>query len=117
MQADNTDEVIGVTNCNAHVTESFEVSISTTPIPSSHDPNSSGDSKEIGPGKAEVSTPFIILPEDPEEKRKHIIGLVLEQFPYLYLRDSDERGDRFSLNSSALCPIIIRHFYDRPPEL
>jgi hypothetical protein len=32
---------------------------------------------------------------------KHIIGLVLEQFPYLSLRDSDICGDRFSLDSSA----------------
>jgi hypothetical protein len=30
---------------------------------------------------------------------------VLEQFPYLSLRDSDERGDRFNLNNSALCPM------------
>jgi hypothetical protein len=58
QKADNTDEMIGVTNCNTHVTESFKVSISTTPIPSSHDSNSSGVFKGIGPGnssKAEVS--------------------------------------------------------------
>jgi hypothetical protein len=30
---------------------------------------------------------------------------VLELFPYLSLSDSDERGDRFNLNSSATCPI------------
>jgi hypothetical protein len=35
---------------------------------------------------------IFILPEDPEEKRKHIIGLVLEKFPYLSLRNSDKRG-------------------------
>ena len=49
--------------------------------------------------------PISILPEDPEEKRKHIIGLVLERFPYLSLVDSDERADSFSLNSSTLCPL------------
>ena len=45
-----------------------------------------------------------ILPDDPEEKRKHIIGLVLEKFPYLSLDDSDERRDTFNLDSSAPCP-------------
>ena|SRR5436305_894660 len=54
--------------------------------------------------------PISILPEDPEEKRKHIIGLVLEQFPYLSLSDSDERGDRFNLNNSAICPICKRNY-------
>ncbi|PKY60727.1 hypothetical protein RhiirA4_431335, partial [Rhizophagus irregularis] len=49
--------------------------------------------------------PISILPEDPEEKRKHIIGLVLERFPYLSLVDSNERADSFSLNSSILCPL------------
>ncbi|CAB5372561.1 unnamed protein product [Rhizophagus irregularis] len=52
--------------------------------------------------------PISILPEDPEEKQKHIIGLVLEQFPYLSLSDSDERDDRFNLNSSVICPICNR---------
>ena|ERR1041384_1852555 len=55
--------------------------------------------------KSNKSIPISILPDDPEEKRKHIIGLVLKQFPYLSLRNSDECGDRFNLNSSALCPI------------
>jgi hypothetical protein len=45
------------------------------------------------------------LPEDPEEKRKHIIGLVLKKFPYLSLVDSSERADNFSLNGSILCPL------------
>ncbi|CAB4440614.1 unnamed protein product [Rhizophagus irregularis] len=78
-----------------------------------------------GPGntsKAETSIPFItsssrvvsssksrlpisILPEDPEKKRKHIIRLVLEQFPYLSLSDNNKRGDRFNLNCSTLCPL------------
>ena len=49
--------------------------------------------------------PISILPEDPEEKRKHIIGLVLERFPSLSLSDSSERGERFDLNSSTLCPL------------
>jgi hypothetical protein len=40
-----------------------------------------------------------------KEKRNHIIGLILEKFPYLSLRDSDERGDGFNLDSSASCPI------------
>ncbi|CAG8631558.1 13167_t:CDS:2, partial [Funneliformis mosseae] len=46
-----------------------------------------------------------ILPEDLEEKRKHIIGLVLERFPYLSLRYSKSYGDRFVFNSSVPCPI------------
>ena len=45
------------------------------------------------------------MPEDPEEKRKYIIGLVLERFPSIYLSDSSERGERFDLNSSTLCPL------------
>ena len=49
--------------------------------------------------------PISILPEDPEEKRKHIIGLVLERFPSLSLSNSSERGERFNLNSSTLCPL------------
>ncbi|CAB4437156.1 unnamed protein product [Rhizophagus irregularis] len=49
--------------------------------------------------------PISILPDDPDEKQKHIIELVLERFPYLSLRNSDERGDWFSLDSSASCPI------------
>jgi hypothetical protein len=31
--------------------------------------------------------------------------LVLERFPSLSLSDSSERGERFDLNSSALCPL------------
>ena len=45
------------------------------------------------------------MPEDPEEKRKYIIGLVLERFPSIYLSDSSERGERFDLNTSTLCPL------------
>ncbi|PKY59294.1 hypothetical protein RhiirA4_481903, partial [Rhizophagus irregularis] len=37
--------------------------------------------------------------------RKHIIGLVLEKFPYLSLDDSDEHHDTFNFDSSALCPL------------
>jgi hypothetical protein len=68
--------------------------------------NSSGDSKEISPEdlpKSQVSVLFttsssqvisfnksrfslLILLDDPEEKRKHVIGLVLERFPYLSFR-------------------------------
>lgn len=67
-----------------------EVNASTAPVPSTH---------------VSVKRPASILPEDPEEKRKHIIGLVLERFPSLYLSDSSERGERFDLNSSTLCPL------------
>src|ERR1043165_3772236 len=49
--------------------------------------------------------PISILPEDPKEKQKHIIGLVLERFPYLSLSDSSERADRFNLDSLTLCPL------------
>ncbi len=102
-----------------HVTESSKVSVLTTPIPSSQVSNSSDP---VNSPKAEVSTsfttsssqinksnksrlPISILPEDPEEKRKHIIGLVLERFPYLSLSDSDEHADRFNLDSSTLCSL------------
>ncbi|CAB4386479.1 unnamed protein product [Rhizophagus irregularis] len=49
--------------------------------------------------------PISILPEDPEEKQKHIIGLVLERFPYLSLEYSESYGDRFVFNSLAPCPM------------
>ena len=100
-----------------------EVNVSTTPMPAEDvsakrlNGNSSDDSSRIDP--VAVSTPPVpqvisskksrlpisILPEDPEEKRKHIIGLVLERFPSLSLSDSSERGERFDLNSSTLCPL------------
>src|SRR5688572_2463400 len=72
-----------------------EVNISTEPIPLTHVSNSSSKSR----------LPISILPEDPEEKRKHIIGLVLERFPSLSLRDSSEHCEWFNLNSSTLCPL------------
>ena len=102
---------------------SAEVSESTAPIPSTHvsakrlNGNSSDDSSRIDPVAVSTSSvsqvisskksrlPISILPEDPEEKRKHIIGLVLERFPSLSLSDSSERGERFNLNSSTLCPL------------
>uniref|UniRef100_U9TA06 Uncharacterized protein n=2 Tax=Rhizophagus irregularis TaxID=588596 RepID=U9TA06_RHIID len=97
-----------------------EVSIPTSPIPLTHlrlNVNSSDNSSRIGPVAVSTSPvpqinvsnrpglPVSILPENPEEKRKHIIGLVLEKFPYLSLDDSDERRDTFNLDSSALCPL------------
>ena len=100
-----------------------EVNVSTTPMPAEDvsvkrlNGNSSDDSSRIGPVAVSTSPvsqinesnksrlPISILPEDPEEKRKHIIGLVLERFPYLSLSDSDERADRFNLDSSTLCPL------------
>ncbi|GES85294.1 hypothetical protein GLOIN_2v1598257 [Rhizophagus clarus] len=97
-----------------------EVSILTSPIPLTHlylNGNSSDDSSRIGPVAVSISPvpqinesnqsrlPISILPEDPEEKQKYIIGLVLEKFPYLSLNDSDECRDTFNLNSSALCPL------------
>ncbi|CAI2178365.1 19947_t:CDS:2 [Funneliformis geosporum] len=39
-----------------------------------------------------IRLPISILSEDPEEKQKHIIGLVLERFPSLSLSDSSEHG-------------------------
>ncbi|CAI2183767.1 19746_t:CDS:2, partial [Funneliformis geosporum] len=40
-----------------------------------------------------------------EEKQKHIIGLVLEQFSYLSLKYSEKYGDSFNLVNSASCLI------------
>ncbi|PKK60637.1 hypothetical protein RhiirC2_870869 [Rhizophagus irregularis] len=162
---DECQKVISVTKRNAHVTESSEVSILSIPI--TQVSNASGvsetqdDSSKIGPvdsPKSQVSIPstsssdqisesnqsrlpISILPEDPEEKRKHIIGLVLERFPYLSLEYSESYGDRFVFNSLAPCPMcnkdhegenlkggwgdggldIIRHLYirhvGRSPEM
>jgi hypothetical protein len=89
-----------------------KVNISITPIPSTHNSNSSSDSKRISPdnsSKAEMSTTFnksrlslLILPNNPEEKQKHVIGLVLEQFSYLSLNNIYEHGESFKL--------IVYHF-------
>ncbi|GES83310.1 hypothetical protein GLOIN_2v1779898 [Rhizophagus clarus] len=57
--------------------------------------------KSVQSIRPKIKLPISILPEDPEEKRKHIIGLVLEKFPYLSLDDSDERRN---LDGSTLCP-------------
>ncbi|PKB99860.1 hypothetical protein RhiirA5_429066 [Rhizophagus irregularis] len=120
----DSEEEISDDQTNASEVVSAGVSISTAPIPLFYDSNSSGDSSKIGLVnllKAEVSTsfttssqinksnkfrlPISILPDDPEEKRKHIIGLVLERFSYLFLSNSGEHIDRFNLNTSTLCPL------------
>ncbi|UZO19960.1 uncharacterized protein OCT59_011222 [Rhizophagus irregularis] len=101
---------------DATVNAKSEVNISTAPIPSTHvSNNSSNNSSRNGPVAVSISTvpqvgssnryrlPISILPDDSKEKRKHIIGLVLEQFPSLYLSNSSECDERFDLNSSTLC--------------
>ena len=126
-----SQKLIGVNNCSRArdlpaESESKKLDTKVLPIPLARVSNNSlGDSSKIDPAnspKAEVSTssttsssqinksnksrlPISILPEDPEEKRKHIIGLVLEKFPYLSLDDSDERRDTFNLDGSTLCPL------------
>jgi hypothetical protein len=60
----------------------------------------------IPKGRSKSRLPISILPADEtDEKRKHIIGLVLEEFPYLSLRYSENYGDKFVFNSSVPCPI------------
>ncbi|CAB4439439.1 unnamed protein product [Rhizophagus irregularis] len=60
----------------------------------------------IPKGRSKSRLPISILPADEtDEKRKHIIGLVLEQFPYLSLGYSENYGDKFVFNSSVPCPI------------
>src|SRR5437764_15431838 len=76
-------------------TPSVKSQVSVSSITSSSQINKSNKSR----------LPISILPEDPKEKQKHIIGLVLERFPSLSLSDSSERGERFNLNSSILCPL------------
>ena len=49
--------------------------------------------------------PISILPNDPEEKRKAVINKVLEQFPYLSSKYSNENLDYFDFNSSVACPL------------
>src|SRR5437763_8999626 len=65
----------------------------------------STSSSDQGSKSNKSRLPISILPDDPEEKRKHIIGLVLERFPSLSLSDSSGRDERFDLNSSTLCPL------------
>jgi hypothetical protein len=107
------------------VLDSAKASVSTASIPITQISNSSGDSKGIGPEdlpKSQVSVPFTtssgqvvssnksrpplsILPDYPEEKRKHAIRLVLERFSYLFFRGRNTYSDGFDLNSTSLCPI------------
>jgi hypothetical protein len=85
-----TDDQTNTSETQADTLVSAEVSIPTAPIPLTHASNYSGDSKGIGPDnlpKSQVSVPstssvsksnksrrlISILPEDPEEKQKHII--------------------------------------------
>jgi hypothetical protein len=55
--------------------------------------------------------PISILPDNPEEKRKYVIKLVLEQFPCLSFKSRYHLNDGYDLNSSALCPIC--NFYHK----
>ncbi|GBB90812.1 hypothetical protein RclHR1_01790019 [Rhizophagus clarus] len=104
----STEAEISSTSCHPnHVTKIFEtvcskkvspeVNVSTTPKPA--EVTSSNRSR----------LPISILPEDPEEKRKHIIGLVLERFPNLYLIDSSEHCEWFNFNNSTLCLLRKDH--------
>ncbi|CAG8662307.1 5307_t:CDS:2, partial [Acaulospora morrowiae] len=80
---ENSDEIIeeqGDSPANASQDISSEKIPEVLHSVSNH--NSSGEKSGL---------PISILPDDPEEKRRHIIGLVLECFPSLSLSDSSER--------------------------
>ena len=49
-----------------------------------------------------------ILPEDPEEKQKHVIKIVLERFPYLTLKHSF-KNNYFDFNRSIPCPLCNKN--------
>ncbi|UZO02218.1 uncharacterized protein OCT59_020708 [Rhizophagus irregularis] len=86
-------------------TDVEEVSIHMTEI-------SAGGPAKILQGRIRARLPISILPDDPddsEEKRKHIIGLVLKRFPYLSLEYSESYGDSFVFNSSIRCPICNKN--------
>ncbi|KAF0397182.1 hypothetical protein F8M41_009942 [Gigaspora margarita] len=102
-----------------------EVNISTIPIalPQTSVSNTSNEKlldEKIATSQASVPSPFqvnasnktqppiSILPVDPEEKRKTIINKVLEQFPYLSLKYSNEYGDYFTCSVS--CPICNKDY-------
>ena len=89
-------------NHSGFLMKTNHIYISTTPISSEMSPGNTSKtevstSSTISSSKVGSSNrsrlPVSILPEDSEEKRKHIIGLVLEKFPYLSLDDSDECHD------------------------
>ncbi|RIA90116.1 hypothetical protein C1645_823807 [Glomus cerebriforme] len=90
--ADNTDEVISVTNFNAHMTESSDVS---APIPSSHSPNFSGDFSKISPNNSPVI---------PYDARAPYINVALKEYPYLSLFNSDIHNNGYKFKNSGLCP-------------
>ncbi|CAG8853099.1 30576_t:CDS:2, partial [Gigaspora margarita] len=46
--------------------------------------------------------PISVLPVDPEKKRNHVIKMVLEKFPYLTLKYSNEYGDYFNCPKTCL---------------
>ncbi|CAG8790753.1 22763_t:CDS:2, partial [Gigaspora margarita] len=67
-----------------------EVSMSNTPdSPISRKLDINVTSSTKNKTRPSIST----LPGDPEEKRKHIIKIVLDRFPYLSLKYSNEYGD------------------------
>ncbi|CAI2187283.1 1329_t:CDS:2, partial [Funneliformis geosporum] len=104
-----------------------EVNASTTPMTAENvsakrlNSNSSDDSSKIGLVAMSISfvsqvisskksrLPISILPEDPEEKRKYIIGLVLERFPSLSLRDSSEHYE--CDNSLSITSLVLTDIY------
>ncbi|PKK56188.1 hypothetical protein RhiirC2_800561 [Rhizophagus irregularis] len=61
--------------------------------------NNSVDSNKSNKSRHLISN----LPEDSEKKRKHIIGLVLERFPYLSLRDSGKRLVNLIVQRKVAC--------------
>jgi len=103
--ADNTDEVIGVTDCNAHVTESSEVSESTAPISASYDSNSSDDSSSSDSPSKAVVTP-IPQPNSPIHDQAYFRNKILKLYPGIsYRRSNDRSEDVYNCKTkSSLCP-------------
>jgi len=56
----------------------------------------------------EPRLPISILPDDLEEKRKQVIKIVLDRFPYLSLHGSFRTSYYFTFNRFTYCPICLK---------
>ncbi|CAG8687894.1 11562_t:CDS:2 [Funneliformis mosseae] len=113
-----SDEVIPKTvpsgNDQNHVTSKtiqtnvftkFEVSVPTTPVPSTHVSNSSSKTNPDNISITEVTNPLKAEDDLPKSPVSIPSTSSIERFPYLSLEYSESYGDRFMFNSSVPCPM------------
>ena len=97
--------MISITDYNAHITESSEVSESTAPISASYDSNSSDDSSSSNSPSKAVITP-ISQPNSPIHDQAYFRNKILKLYPGIsYRRSNDRSEDVYNCKTkSSLCP-------------